>query len=526
MMQNKYIALLSLSVTAYLAYLFSSLAWFDSLSSFANDSVHYLVMARHYSPWQDENAAIAAAWPLQDFPPFFPWLLAITGAAHSFLYAHLLVIVIGLCSLYFYYLLCLRWLENKAWAILPIMVFALSPGFLLGLQGILSESLFLLLTVIFIWYFIAEEKLSTKQVILCALLLTTILLTRTIGFALLLAIVAQGFFSSLSEKKIQLKPAYIAVLASVMYFLLLAIWGPVKESHYFDILIPYITGEGQSVAGPTHIYNFSYVFQLKSLLDNWTSFWIIFWTDEFSFIYLVIMMLLLAALSGLSIRLYKNKYDAWYVLFYILILTAWPHPGQMFRLILPIMPLLLLYAGYAIMKLSQLEIFPQKKEWVPATFYLFILASILPSHMFIHTRAATAAENNMVPIYEYFRRADPRLADKELMIHNQMFEDFRRLEKSIQADEKVIYFLPSYVALLSNRTGVISNSLFNPGRYKAAVRESNAAYIFVTRVHPRKNNLKHNGLDGIENLSGWTKVMWCSELPDAETVSCLFKVTR
>jgi len=138
---------------AYLSYLMYHLAFFDSLSSIANDSVNYIAMARHYSPWIDESKAIHHVWPLQDFPPLFPVLLAMTGAAHSFLYAHALVVLIGLSSLYFLYRISKVLLGNEIASIGVVIMFALSPGYILGLQGILSEALYLLLSMMFLLYF-------------------------------------------------------------------------------------------------------------------------------------------------------------------------------------------------------------------------------------------------------------------------------------------------------------------------------------------------------------------------------------
>ena len=46
-----------------------------------------------------ESAAIRSVWPLQYFPPLFPLLLAFTGAAHSLLMAHALVVALGALAL-------------------------------------------------------------------------------------------------------------------------------------------------------------------------------------------------------------------------------------------------------------------------------------------------------------------------------------------------------------------------------------------------------------------------------------------
>lgn len=525
MKKNKIIHLIWPPLLIYLVYLLSKLVWYDSLSSLTNDSVHYLVMARHYSPWASESNAIASAWLLQDFPPFFPWLLAFSGAAHSLLYAHLLVAVMGLISLYFYYLLASQWLNDRVLAIFPLLVFSLSPGFLLGLQGILSESLYLLLVLIFLLVYTVERKRSGGQLILVILLLAAIMLTRTTGIALGLAIVAQAVFASIAQKKLQFQPALILLASLVLYLLLMALWGPVKQSHYLGILIQYISSTDLYEAGSNSPVHFSLLTQLKYQLESWVSFWLIHWkTNVFSASYFVILLLALASLSGLFLRLLKNKYDAWYVLFFILILLVWPYPGQLFRLVFPIMPLLLIYAGYAIRKLLELKKENKKKGLLLASFYLTILAATLPSHAFIHARLALASEKQLVPVYEIFRQSSQYVASKQLALQNQMLKDFTHVKDTVPENEKLLYFKPAYLAVLSDRTGVTAPSPIYETSYRSLSNSSGARYIFLTRLHPRNTRLGYSGFQGIEHLDGWTKLVWCSQLADRDLASCLFRI--
>lgn len=521
---NKIVHLIWPPLIIYVVYLLSKLIWFDSLSSFANDSVHYLVMARHFSPWINESSAISTAWLLQDFPPFFPWLLALSGAAHSLLYAHLLVALIGLISLYYYYRLSKRWLNHRAWAFCPALIFALSPGFLLGLQGILSEPLYLLLVLIFMLLYDPTEKKSTSLIVMSGLLLAAILLTRTVGIALCLAILVQAFFSSISQKKIQYQSIIIVVLSLCIYLLFMAIWGPEKESHYMAVLIQYLSADGLSEQVPGASFYSSYTSQISNLLDAWTSFCLIYWgTDVYSANYYVIMLMLLASMTGLIIRLFENKYDAWYAFFYILILMVWPHPGQMFRLVFPVMPILLIYASYAIIKLIN-RVKNTKRDLVSPVFYLLVLTAILPSHAFIHARAAIASEMKMVPVNQTFLRIDLAVATRHLLLQNQMLKDFTRIKDSVSTDEKVMYFLPSYLAILSDRSGEKAPSPVESIKYRQIARESGARYIFLTRLHPRNTLLSYSGFQGKENLTGWTQQLWCSQSKDGDLASCLYKV--
>lgn len=525
MTKNKLVHLIWVPLSIYLIYTLSKLAWFDSLSSLANDSVHYLVMARHYSPWHIESVAIASTWLIQDFPPFFPWVLAFSGASHNLLFAHILVIGIGLVSLYFYYLLSTRWLDSRIWVVLPVFIFAYSPGFILGLQGILSESLFLVLTLLFLLFYKPTEKISSRHIILAALLLAAVLLTRTIGIALILAVLAQAFFSSISQKCIKYQPVIIVVAALLVYFLLMAIWGPVKESHYLDILIRYLQGNDLYDIGTNTEHFFSITSQLDSLLNSWTSFWIIYWkADGLSTPYFVTTALLFLSLSGLLLRLMKSKYDAWYTLFYLLILLVWPHPGQMMRLLFPVMPLLLIYSGYTVTKLVCLTKYPDRKDVILFIFYLFILVTVLPSHAFIHGRVNIASEKQMIPVYEIFRRADLEIANNDLELQNQILEDFKTIRSFIPRDEKVMYFVPSYQAILNDIQSVKIPSPVYRQEYLRIARESNAKYMFLTRLHPRKTRLGYNGFQGVEGLNVWAQQLWCSHLRGGEITSCLYKI--
>ena len=483
-------------------------------------------MALHYSPWITESPAISTAWLYQDFPPFFPWLLALTGAVHSYLSAHILVTCIGLASLYFYYLLSKREMNNRYWIILPVIIFALSPGFLLGLQGILSEPLFLMLTLMFMLFYKPAEKFTAGYIVIAAIILAAILLTRTIGIALCAAILVQVFVSGIAQKKIQYRPVIIVISALLIYFFSMMLWGPVKESHYLDVLIRYITAQDLYRIGTGTKHYFSVVTQLNSLLNSWTSFWIIYWANEISASYYVMMTLLVFSISGLLIRLYENKLDSWYVLFYLMILLVWPHPGQMVRLLFPIMPLLLLYSGYAITKLVCATKLPNRINMIPLIFYMFVLVTVLPSHAFIHSRANMAYESQMIPVYEIFRKADVAASNNNLVLQNQILKDFSNIKDYVPEDAKILYFLPSYLAVLSDRKGVAAPSPVDGRTYRQIAKKNGASYIFLTHFHPRNTRPNYSGLTGAKHLHSGTDIVWCSQLINGELASCLYKITK
>ena len=238
------------------------------------------------------------------------------------------------------------------------------------------------------------------------------------------------------------------------------------------------------------------------------------------------MTLLVFSISGLLIRLYENKLDSWYVLFYLMILLVWPHPGQMVRLLFPIMPLLLLYSGYAITKLVFLTKLPNQNNMIHLIFYMFVLVTVLPSHAFVHTRANMAYESQMIPVYEIFRKADSEASNKNLVLQNQILKDFFKIKDDVPEDAKILYFLPAYLAILSDRKGVAAPSPVDGWTYRQIAKENGASYIFLTLLHPRNTRPDFSGLTGAEHLRSGTEVVWCSKLSNGALTSCLYKITK
>ena len=106
-------------------------------------------MARYLSPWHEPSPAIIAAWPpMQDFPPFFPFLLAILGAAYNYTFAHILTALFLLLSIPLIFILGRGMFTSHWQALIVVLIFCLSPSAWLNSLGILSENLYLLLSLI------------------------------------------------------------------------------------------------------------------------------------------------------------------------------------------------------------------------------------------------------------------------------------------------------------------------------------------------------------------------------------------
>ena len=507
-------------VTIYTLYLMNRLAGFNALTSVADDSVNYLAMARYYSPWKQATEAIISVWPLQDFPPFFPMVLAITGAAHSLPAAHLLVVLFGIAALMPLYLLGIRIVGDRNTALAIAVLFLLLPGTVLGLQGILSESLYLLLSLICLATLLDANQCDRKKQLVLALVLAFIMLTRSVGMVLWIAISVHILVGVLGGRGLNRYLLQIVVFAAAVYLLVDMILGPHRDSHYFQVLADFLLGRDTAdIAGGTNIL----IVQLMSLVDAWRSYLILYWLDEITAGLVLSLLLLVMAIAVLAVRIRHNHIDAWYASGVLLLLFIWPHPGQMVRLIFPLVPLLLVYAAVAVLWMAK----PARhyRHHVTTVAFLLVLAVIVPSHFFIHGRLDIAREHQMVPVYELIRKLDPEAARRDMLVQNGMFRDLQQLASTTGAQDRIMYFEPALVAVMSDRQSTVLGYPARADTIAAQLALHDATHIWLTEIHPRKSRAGVSGLDYSNTVAGFGRLVWES-YTDTTPVSRLFMINQ
>jgi hypothetical protein len=157
------------------------------LASFADDSVSYLVMAQVFSPFQPASQAVAAAFAREaTYPPLFPLVLALAGAAHDVAWAHVLTALTLAACVPLVYLLGLRWLGSPGAAAAAVLLIILLPSLWINAKGILSEPLFgvLLLGTLCV---LESGGAGWRRQAALALLLSALALTRTAALPLVAA---------------------------------------------------------------------------------------------------------------------------------------------------------------------------------------------------------------------------------------------------------------------------------------------------------------------------------------------------
>jgi hypothetical protein len=502
---------LSLAATVSLfitySYFIISFVWNDGLSSFASDSANYMLMAQYMSPWQEPSAAVIALWPYQYFPPFFPLILAITGAAHNMLTAHILTTIFLLASLPLIYYFARQCFATHWQALGVTAIFSLAPSTWLNSLGILSENLYIFLSLIVILMFNRIRDYDYRLVSLFGILLATLILTRTIGVAMFISYLIVGY---VHVHKKQLKTTnYLIPIVIVLIINLLAKFLnksvlPASYIHELQLL---------EIAG-----------QPKVLFETWFSAWQFYWVDDLITPRIFVFIIGVLACVGLVIRLRSFKLDAFYVLGYLGILLVWPHPGQSLRFIYPVHALLIVYAFFSIYIIF--NHLTSTKTYKPVLLLLLVSFSIIgPTLSYLWNRYSTGKDLGYHHIHEFYRFPDLKHAKNTASTQVTMFNDMKIIESQTEEDDIILHFAPVYITLLANRFSKGISYNYSDDESIDVNNISEADYVYISKIHPRRTGKDINGLDLKIYFNGVTEPIWTHYSPENnEPVSVFLKI--
>jgi 4-amino-4-deoxy-L-arabinose transferase-like glycosyltransferase len=164
--------------------------WQPGLDSLYDDSVSYLLMAQRFTPFHALEPAVAAAAAHEKYPPLFALLLAASGGAYDWRIAHAVVALCFAASVVMLVLFTAGLTGSRLVGLIAGSAYALLPGSWIIAKGILSEYPYIALTLTALWvYRNWDERPATRRTTLgFGVLLAAVMLTRTVGVALLGAI--------------------------------------------------------------------------------------------------------------------------------------------------------------------------------------------------------------------------------------------------------------------------------------------------------------------------------------------------
>ena len=477
----------------------------DGLSTFASDSAYYLLMARYLSPWHEPSPAIIAAWPpMQDFPPFFPFLLAISGAAYNYTFAHILTALFLLLSIPLIFILGRGMFTTHWQALIVILIFCLSPSAWLNSLGILSENLYLLLSLITLIVFDKADFSKKINLFVFGVLMALLILTRTIGIAMSAAFIIICIIRW-RQRTLAWQYFVIPVLVSFTLIILFQVHSATVPTQYIDQIRDLFATNVEDTQVTWQIKE-----QLTAFSDGWLAGMMYYWTDQTIVAQSLFLLVGLLSLCGLVIRVKQLQFDAIYILFYLLILLIWPHPIHSIRFLYPVLCILIMYAFYA------LYFFIKRVDHANALLsmaMLLVLIAVLPTLSYTWNRYQTGKQWGYHHIADFYRHPDLAKAKKVAAIRLATFWEIKRLGEITEPEAVIMYFEPAYIFLLADRTS--RKTVFKKNGDFYIKRYPDADYIYVTKLHPRPLKKRDiNGLDVYPYIADWTQLLWRHHEPE------------
>ena len=452
-----------------------------TLATFADDSVSYLVMAQVFSPWQPASEAVAAAFAREAFyPPLFPLILALAGAAHDVAWAHALTALLLAASVPLVYLLGARWLEDRRAAAVVALCVVLLPSLWINAKGILSEPLFCLLLLATFWVVDASEKESDRAWLI-GLLMAAMALTRTAALPMiavygLWAVTRRG--ASSGSRARAAAPALAAVAAYTVWVLL----RPAATADNYARIVLEHAGAFFGAPNPLAAIGASLLKQANAVAEGWVGSVLLFWVEGRPLRAALAGAVGCLALAGMVLRLAAGKADGWMVAGYLAVFLVWPFYDQMGRFLFPVLPVLVLYAFLA--AATAVRALGRPPVLAHGLLVALLLSLTLPALAFIHQRSQ--ATGRFAAIVDWYRTPDLGEALARAQVQLDLFADMEALRSLTRAQDRIMWVVPSYIALLAGRRGIAApDAALAPAAYRQAVRDSGADYVFLSVYHPR-----------------------------------------
>lgn len=459
-------------------------AWQPGLASLFDDSVAYLLMAQWLSPFGEAPAAIAEAARLEKYPPLFPWLLALTGAAHDWRLAHGLVAVSFGASVW----LLGRYatlVTGRAWLGLACAaLWALMPGAWLNVKGILTEFPYLAVSLLALGKHarLQGHPPSGRAAAALGALLAAAFLLRTIGAALVAGVVVAEVARWVRGRE----PERLRALAWIVGIPLAAAlaWYGLRPAGGEDAYLTFGARVARSATDPQGDLAAIVLANVWAIRDAWLNAMLVFWGEPWKPGFLLAVGTGLAGFAVLAWRAARLEADGLYALAFLAVLVAWPFPGQMFRLALPIAPLVLVGFAWALGR--ALDRWPSRL--LPVAAWLPIAAAAPATLFYVMPRAAIDAGEphpRKGDIAEFYRIPHGPAAETSAQAQIGVMEDLRRIGETTPEGARVMWHTPNYVALLGRRHGVALENTSDAAHLAAQARAARAGFVYLAELHPR-----------------------------------------
>ena len=452
------------------------------LASVGDDSASYLVVAH----WMAGAPPEIGRWVgyHTHFPPLFAATLAAADPANLHA-AHALVAIFAALALVPIYLFALRETGRRDAALALVVLFLATPTAWVSAKGILSEPLFLLLSLSSLawWSHRVRDGGRPGEWLVLGVLIGAAMLTRVVGVALAAALVARVAVEALAQRRspplgrlaLALAPGVLATLA---WMALRPEAGGGSYQRVSGAMVQSWMGEPMRMAG----------YSISGVLAGWTAG---FTSDAAvgDVTRAVAGGIGLLALGGLALRLRSNALDAWYAAISLAIVFGWVFREENTRrLLYPLLPVLLFHAGVALAAAGRALGGIRRAPYAVATGGALVALVCAPALALVARKALDrepvfeGLSPRLADITEYYTTLDGARSRGLAARHAAVLAGLESIQRITPGDARIMWMRPEYVALLSRREGVPWLYGWDPRTLAREIAEKRVDYVVVARL--------------------------------------------
>lgn len=471
------VALFAIAATLIFRFCASS-----KISAIGDDSVSYLVLAQHFAPATGPTEAWVGYQA--HFGPLFALVLAIAGGHQNLFNAHLVVAAFATVSLLLTFVYARVLLSSTAAATAVAVLFFLMSTFWTSIRGILSESLFLALSLgTLITYERWMKSRAWPAAIAVGVLLGASCLTRSAGFALCVALLisAIGPWRRLSGNSTL--PQHMAML--FLAFGMMFVWSalkPASEGFTYRDQASAIFRDlgGQPVSYLAACLELTWHAWIRSFVSDRAA----YAPAEFIFAVVGVLALIVALRRAL-----QGALDGWYALVGVGVVFVWRFPDDNGRrLLYPLVPLVLIYAAQAVRGLRLAGRLVRLTG--PARLMAAVLLAILciPAWLLIQSRSRDSTiigadfAYSLRDMTEYYVSVSESAARGSATSEATVLSGLERVGRVTESGAKVMWVRPDYVAFLARRRAVPWKFGWTERRYLEEIESQSVEYIIMSSL--------------------------------------------
>lgn len=443
--------------------------WSHVLATFGGDNAVYLMTAESYSPYFSHSHVAQFFADHSQYPPLFPLFLAFLGGGKNILVSHVITTTFLVAALPVFYLL-LKTQGLGGWKSVTLAtLFAILPGTYMEALDILSENLFLLLTLTALLFVTLAESSAApaKWLWAAALAIVAACLTRSAGIALAVAFGIYLWLNRVPGKMI------LAGAAILPMFLWQAFGqGPGRSDYYRSLAQKFSHHPLQSLRSQVGVEMHALAYGwLKNFINARYAIW-------------AIGLIGLLCLAGTVHRLSKKRLDGIYVALYLALILIWPFPAEAIRFVFVILPILLMQGVLLATNATRpIAAKAPLARTVPAAVLLIPALLAAPTLLLTIQRFQTPLPPNL-EAYKHtsgWYAPDPRKAANQIQFSAAFEGSFAPVKRVVPPGACILSIKPPIVGYLANRMSAappLAN--LGPSEFNEAIRKSACRYLYLS----------------------------------------------